>query len=66
MDTWDTETTAEQERVPEWLVDISQLWTTQSATNPRYREEYQHIRRLARAAGVPPFIMILRMFRDTY
>ncbi len=66
MDRWDTETTAEREHVPEWLVELSQLWTTQSATNNRYREEYQQIRRLARAANVPPFVIILRMFRDTY
>ncbi len=66
MDTWDTETTMERERVPEWLVDVAQLWTSQSATNPRYRDEYQQVRRLARAGGVPPFIIILRMFRDTY
>jgi hypothetical protein len=48
MDRWDTETTAEREHVPAWLVELSQLWATQSATNNRYREEYQQIRRLAR------------------
>jgi hypothetical protein len=64
MDIWDDETTAERERVPEWLVEVAQLWTAQSAT--QYREEYQQVRRLARASHVPPFVIILRMFRDTY
>jgi hypothetical protein len=66
METWDIETTAERENVPEWLVEIAQLWTSQSATDPKYREEYQQTRRLARASHVPPFVVILRMFRDTY
>ena len=66
MDLWDTETTTEREHVPEWLVEWAQLWTSQSATNPKYREEYQQTRRLARASNVPPFVIILRMFRDTY
>ncbi|GLV61132.1 hypothetical protein KDH_79490 [Dictyobacter sp. S3.2.2.5] len=66
MDTWNTETTMEKERVPAWLVMFAQLWTSQSATTPYYREEYQQIKRLVRAATVPPFIIVLRLFRDTY
>jgi hypothetical protein len=66
VDKWDTETTAEREHVPIWLVEFTQLWTTQSATNNRYQEEYQQVRRLARSANVPPFVIMLRMFRDTY
>ena len=66
MDRWDTETTIERERVPEWLIEITQLWTSHSSTNPRYQEEYRQTRQLARAANVPPFVIILRMFRDTY
>lgn len=66
MDTWDTETAAEREHVPQWLVEVAQLWTSQSATTPRYHDEYQQIRRLARASHIPPFVVILRMFRDTY
>ena len=66
MDTWNTETTAEKERIPEWLVEIAELWTAQSATSSLYQEEYQQIRRLARAANIPPFVLIVRMFRDTY
>ncbi|GLV55986.1 hypothetical protein KDH_28300 [Dictyobacter sp. S3.2.2.5] len=66
MDTWNTETTMQHERVPAWLVEFAQLWTSQSATNPHYREEYQQIKRLASAANVPPFLITLRLFRDTY
>ena len=66
METWDTYTTVQREHVPEWLVDIAQLWTSQSATTSQYQEEYKQIRRLAKAAQVPPFVIIVRMFRDTY
>ena len=64
MDTWDTETTAERERVPVWLVEFSQIWAAQSAT--QYQQEYKEVRNLARVANVPPFVIMVRMFRDTY
>jgi hypothetical protein len=64
VEKWDIETTAEREHTPIWLVEIAQLWTAQSTKS--YQKEYQEIRRLARASNVPPFVIILRMFRDTY
>ena len=64
MDIWDIETTAEREHVPGWLVEVAQLWTAESSA--KYPEEYQEIRTLARAANVPPFVVVTRLFRDTY
>jgi len=64
MEQWDDESAAEREAVPLWLVEFSRLWAAQSAT--QYKQEFAEWRRLARAANVPPFIVVLRLFRDTY
>lgn len=64
MDKWDDESAAERERVPYWMIEFSQLWAAQSAT--QYPQEFAEWRRLARAANVPPFVIVLRLFRDTY
>jgi hypothetical protein len=64
MENWGNESTAEREQVPDWLVDFCQIWAADSSA--RYPQEFAEWQRLAQAANVPPFVTVLRMFRDTY
>jgi len=64
MQNWDEMSISEREQVPYWLVEFSQLWAADSAA--RYPQEFANWRALAEKDGVPPFVVVLRIFRDTY